>query len=95
MNTNKYSQILSGIIRKLFSALIIYSISISEGYAQADSGKYFDTTLMNSTFKQVLTETKKGLSREQISMTIIVSIAASLLAIIVYIIRDRMRASKN
>lgn len=62
-------------------------------YSQNDTTVHLDTSLINNTFKQVLQETKKGLSREQISLTIIISIAASAMAIIIFMIRKRNRES--
>ena len=60
-------------------------------YAQQDSSSQIDTAMFNDTFKKVLEETKKGLSREQISLTIIISIGASVLAVVVFLIRKKQR----
>jgi hypothetical protein len=60
-------------------------------YSKNDTAVQLDTSLINNTLKQVLQETKKGLSREQISLTIIISIVASAMAIIIFMIRKRIR----
>ena len=60
-------------------------------YSKNDTAVQLDTSLINNTLKQVLHETKKGLSREQISLTIIISIVASAMAIIIFMIRKRIR----
>lgn len=73
--------------------LIFFSSILS--YAQLDSTENIDTTMFNTTFKKVLEETKKGLSREQISFTIILSISASILAIIIFIIRKKRREARE
>lgn len=73
--------------------LIFFSSILS--YAQQDSTENIDTTMFNTTFKKVLEETKKGLSREQISFTIILSISASILAIIIFIIRKKRREARE
>jgi len=78
-------------------ALTIYIITcfIYSGFSQIDTNPSIDSSLINITLKEVIKETKKGLSREQISLTIIISIAGSILAIILYQIRSIRRAKRE
>lgn len=63
-------------------------------HSQADIIAKQDTIVVNETMKQVFTEVKRGLSRETMSYTIIASVASSIVAIGIFIIRKRIRETK-